>query len=261
MKARKHLQQKSSEFHKFDLYYSSPAELGELRSRHNAVYRQWSYHGKLKVGEHVDINHCLPNRMNFMFINRNSPEAATLPPSFAKIPPLAVEDAGTRKDYVKEVKEIMYMLRPELKPTVKTKTNLSGRTPVTSVAGRSPDSRDVDDEGIMFFAQEVLRKSKSENLVAAFKVLDTNKSGGLSQSEFELGLKSLDIVMDKDESRRIFKWLDMDRQGSITLNEWTRLDVVINMLHRSGRFKEDSMKKIATQRRPAIVDFEHVFQP
>jgi hypothetical protein len=251
--------------------------------------------------------------MHFISINRESPEAASLPPSFSKIPLLDGSkhdhvnvkiNCTKTKDQIKEVKEIMYMLKPELRPKAKNKMevpddvkmNLSGllqgrkavkvsrTSPAGSHAGGKGYDPELDDECICNFAQEMLNKSKSASLVDAFKVLDANNSGVLSLSEFELGLRDMDIVMEKDESRRIFKWLDMDRQGSIALNEWNRLDILIKMLHRSGRYKitevvehvqeseveedeyedeegeeeEEStepvdMKKIAGQRRGAIV--------
>ena len=253
-KARQQLQEKSSQFHNIDLQHVSPAELGELRSRHNIVYRNWSYRGKLRVGEHVDLDHCLPNRMHFNSVTRFSPEAASLPPTFAKIPP---HTTASPKDYVKEVKEIVYLIRPDLKPKPKIKTaegvsadqgsgsglKLAGRTPGGGLGignlPRACQEPELDDEGICRFAQEVLTKSKCGQLVDSFRVLDANGSDELSLSEFQLGLKAMDVEMDKDETRRIFKWLDMDKRGSISLSEWNRLDTIIKMLRRSGKYLQE----------------------
>jgi Ca2+-binding EF-hand superfamily protein len=53
-----------------------------------------------------------------------------------------------------------------------------------------------------------------------FKIFDLNKKGYFIYEEFKLGLSNINIIIDKETSGNLFKYIDRDSDGSISFNEF-----------------------------------------
>ena len=68
-----------------------------------------------------------------------------------------------------------------------------------------------------------------ENVMAEFKILDTDESGGISYEEYKASHLAQDY--SDDEARQIFKQLDLNNNGVIELNEFR--DYRLATIHKS----------------------------
>lgn len=67
----------------------------------------------------------------------------------------------------------------------------------------------------------------------AFKLIDTDGSGEISQVEFRKGLEDLKIVLNEKDFKNIFCIFDIDKNGQISLNELkSTLDEFQNKINR-----------------------------
>lgn len=53
-----------------------------------------------------------------------------------------------------------------------------------------------------------------------FKLFDCNYKGYFLFEEFKLALQNIDIIVDRETAGNLFKYIDRDGDGSISLNEF-----------------------------------------
>ena len=94
--------------------------LTDLRNWHSPMIREWTYRGHTRVGRTVGLSECLPKRYNFVDVSRSSKSAASLPPSFHKMPDMSPQHNQSHIN--KELRELVQYAHKNLPKDHKAST-------------------------------------------------------------------------------------------------------------------------------------------